>query len=61
MTEVAIGVVIVGSGIIGHNHAAAIARVPGLRVVAAWVGRRSRIGRGEGSSGLRYDVPERVG
>jgi predicted dehydrogenase len=34
VTEVPIGVVIVGSGIIGHNHAAAIARVPGLRVVA---------------------------
>ncbi|HEY5348954.1 MAG TPA: hypothetical protein VIJ64_04450 [Candidatus Lustribacter sp.] len=25
-----------------------------------WVGRRSRVGRGEGSSGLRYDVAERT-
>lgn len=34
MTQTPIGVVIVGSGIISHNHAEAIARVPGLRVVA---------------------------
>jgi hypothetical protein len=27
---------------------------------AAWVGRRSRVGRGEGSSGLRYDIAERT-
>ncbi len=34
MTQLPIGVVIVGSGIISHNHAAAIARVPALRVAA---------------------------
>ena len=27
---------------------------------ACWVGRRSRVGRGEGSSGLRYDVAENI-
>ena len=27
-------------------------------ITASWVGRRSRVGRGEGASGLRYDVSE---
>lgn len=43
-----------------------VQRVPMLArwsggLTAAWVGRRSRVGRGEGASGLRYDVPERLG
>jgi hypothetical protein len=40
-----------------------VQRVPMLArwsggTTACWVGRRSRVGRGEGSSGLRYDIAE---